>query len=294
MGYLYVCNTSAGYISKVNIKTFTEDNKIFLNCDTSKRIGPHGVSTYKDKLLVANCYSNNLSLIDINQNKEIENYFIGMHCNDVAVCDDNAYIICGELNNVIVFDLIKNKVVEEIPCGNFPHSIVVNRKNKLLLISNMESDSITLIDCNNKEQIKEIKVGCYPTKAIFTPDFRNVIVCESNLGSDYKGNISVISLKNNKILGRVEVGYSPVDMYYCQGECYVSNFGDATISIININNYKALKKIKVGGMPRGIIKNDKYIYIGDNYNNLLIQVDISLENKKVIPIGGEPTGMILL
>lgn len=294
MDYLYVCNTFAGYISKINIKTFTKEKEIKLGSEYFEKNGPHGICTYKDRILVANCYSNSLSLIDIDKDKEIDNYFIGMHCNDVTVCDDNAYIICGELNNVIVFDLIKNKVIEEIPCGNFPHSITLDKRNKVLLISNMESDSITLIDCNNKEPIKEFKVGSYPTKAIFTPDFESIIVCESNLGSDFKGNISIISIKYNNFIRRVEAGYSPVDMYYSNGKCYVSNFGDGTVSIIDADNGKQYERVRIGGMPRGIIKNNNFIYVGDNYNNLLIRVNLIEAEKKVIPIGGEPTGMILV
>ena len=47
-------------------------------------------------------------------------------------------------------------------------------------------------------------------------------------------------------------------------------------------------------MPRGIIKSGENIYIGDNYNNRLIILNITNGRKKYIPIGGEPTGMILI
>ena len=52
-----------------------------------------------------------------------------------------------------------------------------------------------------------------------------------------------------------------------------------------------LFRSNVGGMPKGIIKLGESIYVGDNYNNLLIKADLIKENKKVISIGGEPTGM---
>lgn len=59
---------------------------------------------------------------------KIESYYIGMHCNDVAVLNKEAYIICGECNNVVIFDLLKNRISEEIPCGNLPHSITLNKE----------------------------------------------------------------------------------------------------------------------------------------------------------------------
>ncbi|PRR76860.1 hypothetical protein CLLI_27940 [Clostridium liquoris] len=290
---LFICNTSSDCISKVNVNSFKEESKITLSATNYRKVGPHGICRYEDKLITANSYDNSISIIDIEENREKENHFIGMHCNDVIEYENNAFIICGELNNVVVFDLIKSKLIEEIPCGNLPHSIALNKEKKLLLICNMENDSITLIDCENRENVKNIKVGSYPTKAIFSMDGQYILVCESNLGSDGRGSISIISLKTFRVLYRIEVGNSPVDMFLENEFCYVSNFGDGTISIININYYEEVKKLNIGGMPRGIVKVNNNVYVGDNYNNLLIRVDIENGNKKNIPIGGEPTGMVL-
>lgn len=290
---LFICNTSSDCISKVNVNSFKEESKITLSATNYRKVGPHGICRYEDKLITANSYGNSISIIDIEENREKENHFIGMHCNDVIEYENNAFIICGELNNVVVFDLIKSKLIEEIPCGNLPHSIALNKEKKLLLICNMENDSITLIDCENRENVKNIKVGSYPTKAIFSTDGQYILVCESNLGADGRGSISIISLKTFRVLYRIEVGNSPVDMFLENEFCYVSNFGDGTISIININYYEEVKKLNIGGMPRGIVKVNNNVYVGDNYNNLLIRVDIENESKKNIPIGGEPTGMIL-
>lgn len=292
MRELYVCNTSSDCISEVNLDSFKEERKISLKKQGTSKIGPHGIYVYNKKLLVANNYSNSISIIDINSLYE-ENYFIGIHCNDVVAFEDNAYIICGELNSLIILDLKCKKVVEEIPAENSPHSICINKEKNLLLVSNMESDSITLIDCTNRANVKNIRVGCYPTKAIFSLDNKYIIVCESNIGSDFKGSIAVISVKDFKLINRIVVGNSPVDMYYDGNMCFVSNFGDGTVSMIDLNYYKEIKKVNIGGMPRGIIKVGEHVYVGDNYNNLLIRVHLMNENKKVIPIGGEPTGMAL-
>jgi YVTN family beta-propeller protein len=81
---------------------FREESKIPLSVDKNTRAGPQGICVYKDKLLVANSFSNSLSIIDTLEEKEVENYFIGAHCNGVQVFEDNAYVICGELNSIIV------------------------------------------------------------------------------------------------------------------------------------------------------------------------------------------------
>lgn len=293
MSHLFVCNTSSDYISKVNLAMFVEESKIPLGVDKNIKVGPHGMCIYRDKLLIANSYSNSLSVIDMNEEKEIDNYFIGMHCNGVEVFEDNAFVICGELNSIIVFNLIKNKIVEKVPCGSFPHSVNINKSKKHMVISNMHSDNITLMDCRNRESTLNIKVSAYPTKAIFDQSGEFILVCESNMGIKPNGTLSVLEAKSLKLLGRVKLGNSPVDIYSDVNYCYISNFGDGTVSIVDIIGLKEIKRLKVGGMPRGIIKSGKFIYVGDNYNNLLLQINIEKGSKKVISIGGEPTAMTI-
>ncbi|MFD3156093.1 YncE family protein [Haloimpatiens sp. FM7330] len=293
MRYLYVCNTSSDSVSKINIEHLDEQNKIVLGDNRLTRVGPHGICIYKNNILTANNYSNDISVIDIKHQKKVQDYFIGMHCNDVRVQEDTAYVICGDSNNVITFNLKKEKIMQEIPCGNLPHSIDIDKRKKIAIISNMEDDSITLMDCSNNSIMRKIKVGAYPTKALFSLNGDYIFVCESNIGLDCKGSLAIISLKNFEILTRVRLGNSPVDMYCDERFCYVSNFGEGTISIIDINNFKEVKAIRIGGMPRGIIRVGRMLYVGDNYNNLLFRIDIKNRNKKAISIGGEPTGMTL-
>ena len=290
---MYVCSTSSDCISKVDLNLFVEEEKIYLDKKNLKRIGPHGIYVYKNNLVTANSYDNSISMVNIN-NFKTESYFIGMHCNDLSVYNDKAFVICGDSDDIIVFDLEKKSIVESIPCGNSPHSIYICKRNNLVVVANMNSDSITIVDCATKGAIKNMRVGSYPTKAVITPDGNYILVCESNIGMDNKGSISILSLKNYNVLYNIPVGNSPVDMYCNERYCYVSNFGEGTVSILDINNYKELDKIEVGGMPRGLLEDEKYLYVGDNYNNLLFRIDKLTKDKKAISIGGEPTGMTFL
>ncbi|HAK43451.1 MAG TPA: hypothetical protein DCM59_13085 [Clostridium sp.] len=83
-------------------------------------------------------------------------------------------------------------------------------------------------------------------------------------------------------------------MYCDEKYCYVSNYGDGTISIIDIINFRNIKSIRTGGMPRGIISDEKYIYVGDSYNDLIIRINRNNDHEKlIIPLKGQPTGMII-
>jgi YVTN family beta-propeller protein len=261
--------------------------------DKIDKVGPHDICLYSNKILIANSYSNSLSIIDAKEGKEQENYFIGMHCNGVKAYEDNAYIICGESNSLVVFNLLKRKIIEKIPCGSFPCSISINEKKNLIAVANMHSDNITIVDCRNRDNIRNIKVSAYPAKTLFSTDGEHVIVCESKLGMCKKGTVNIIDLNTEKSLNSIEVGFSPMDAFVEEDYCYVSNFGDGTISIIDMKQLREIKRIKLGGTPRGLVKSGNFIYVCDNCNNHLVRVNLKNKNKRVIAIGGEPTAMTL-
>lgn len=291
MSKLYVCNTASDYISEVDIITLKE-RKINLT-KYANRIGPHGICSYNDNLIVANNYSNSITKIDIMHN-DTEDFFIGVHLNDVRVYKDTAYIICGETNSLITFDLINNRVMEYIPTGIYPHSIEICEELALAVITNMLSENIILLDCISNEVVGNIKVGHYPTKSIFTPERKGILICSSNMGADKPGGIKLLDLESLTVVGEVMVGRSPVDICCDQyGYSYITNFNDGSISIVNYNSMKELYKIFIGGMPRGIVKNNYDLFIGDNYNNLLINYKLSSKEIKIIPVGKEPNGMII-
>ncbi|AAK80341.1 DNA-binding beta-propeller fold protein YncE [Clostridium acetobutylicum] len=293
MSSICVCNSGSDDLSVIDLDTLEESSKISLRIQTG-RIGPHGICRYNDDIVTSNTFSNTLSFINFKSRKVYKSSFIGMHCNDLRILGNKAYVICGDSNSIIKYD-IKNEAIEEIiPCGYMPHSIDFNVKNNMFVTSDMGSSSITIFKEGSSSYIKRIKVGEYPTKAVFTKDGEKVIVCESNIGTDHNGTISIIPLNNIQKRCSIEVGKWPVDIFYDNNICIVSNFGDSTISIINLDEEKEMKRIYVGGMPRGVLKKNSIIYVGDSYNNSLICMDMISGKKKVIPIGNEPTGIIFV
>ena len=292
MNYIYICNTSSDSISKIDAKDFKLIKTIILSKNSNQKIGPHAICRYMDKLLIANNYSEEISILDINEDKLItETFYVGKHCNDIKVNKNFGYILCGDENSINVLDMNEMRIIERIPTEDFPHSIDFDYKKQRILISNMRSDSILISERSKFDKLRRIKVGDYPTKAIFTEDGEEIVVCESNLGSYERGSISIFSSESLKMINKISVGFSPVDMEYEKGICYVSNFGEGTISIIDIYNYNKINKINIGGMPRSIKKMGEYLYVLDNYNNKLYRIDLLTENKKAISIGKEPTGM---
>lgn len=292
MSYIVVCNTGSDSLNKINAENFNSQS-IILSADESP-FGPHGLSLYKDKILVANNYNNSISVIDYKTFKEEGNIYIGAHPNDIVAHNGLAYVSCGESNSVIIYDLVNERVDFEIPTGRFPHNIALEEERNLIFISNMEEESISVIDYVNNKEIKRIKVENTPIKINISKNKKYLYVCISYLGYDKKGSVGIIELNTLELVGKVQVGISPVDLFEEDNYIYVSNLCDGSISIINLNTLIEEDKIIVGGMPRGIVKFKDNIFVGDYLNGKLNVIGMINKEVKAIPIGKEPNAMTLV
>lgn len=292
MNYLFVCNTGSDTLSQINLHNFKEEQCIRI-AQINERYGPHGLCKWKDNIITANSYNSSLSIIDVMAGQVVEECYIGGNCNDVAVYRDEAIIVCGESNNLIVFDLEDKRIVEEIPIGNLPHSIDINYELDLIAVTNMENSTLSILRGSDKELIKNITVGCYPTKAFFSEDNNYIYLCESYLGYHCCGYVNIISTKTLSSVGKISAGYSPIDLCFEGNIIYIANFIEGAISMYDLKKRRLLKKVFIGGMPRCIKKKERYIFVGDNYGARLIVYDEQKDEKKAISIGKEPTDMTM-
>ena len=292
MSHIILCNTGSDSLSKIDTKSLKLES-IYLSIGEAP-FGPHGISVYKNKVMIANNYNNSISIIDLLKFNEEKNIYIGAHPNDLVVNDNTAYVLCGESRSVITYDLLEEKINFRIPVGSFPHSVEISPEKKLLFISNMGEDSISVIDLDVNEEITRIKVGESPVKIKISNNKKIVYVCSSYIGCDRLGYIDFISLNTLEIIRRIKVGLGPVDLFEDNNKLYVSNFIEGSISIIDLQNFTEEEKINVEGMPRGIIVSYKKIFVGDYLNGKLKIVNLDNRKIKVIDIGIEPNAMTLI
>ncbi|WBW99373.1 YncE family protein [Oceanirhabdus sp. W0125-5] len=286
MDYLCTCNMASDDITVFDIESCKIVNNYKL-CMSEERIGPHGICSIEKRIFTANRYNRGISIIDLNNDEKI-NLNIGVSCTDIAGFGEHLFILCGDSNNIIVYNNKNYEIESLIPCGNLPHSIWISKEKRIILTSNLFDDTLSLINLDDYNDVKKIKVGVYPMSVVATSDNEYVLVCESNIGMECKGSLSLVSMKNYKVINRVTVSKSPMDMYYDGNKCFVSNFADGIISVVDVEKWELVDEINVGGMPRGIIGDKNSLYICDSYNDSLIIVDIKNHTKKTIPIGKEP------
>lgn len=285
---LYVCNVSSNYISKINVSKDMHE-KIYIQ-NTRNPIGIHGIDFYNKRIYVAT--NNSEKFYEFNMiTRNVKSRDIGMMTNDLRVIDGLVYLICSENNCLTIYDLSTEGIFCLVQCGNYPHSMDVHNTSKIISITNMHNNQITLVDYSKNESIKNIRTGNLPMNSKFHKDGKHIIVCESNLGSDINGSLSIYNFHTGNRENSINLNKSPIDMFvdYDSDVIFVSNYLGDCISIIDLIEFKEIKRIEVSGNPRGLYRLGRFLYIVLSDREALLKYDLYTQYKKFIKIGEDST-----
>lgn len=288
MKNLYICNVSSNFVSKVNLDEYKEE-KIYLSTD-EKLLGTHGIDISNNKLYVAANDNFNFYEVDTEGNN-LRKYYIGMLTNDLKINDKYMYLICSENNCLIVYHMTEHRLCYEITCGNYPHSMDMFKENKLICVTNMHNNELTIVNYDTNEFVRKIRTGNLPMKSKFYKNGRHVFVCESNLGCDVEGTFSVYDTDTGERCKSITLSKSPIDMFvdYEDNTIFVSNHLGKCVSIIDLNEFKEISRIDILGTPRGIYKIGRFLYVVVNDISKLLKYDMYTKNKEYIELGSDPT-----
>ncbi len=137
--------TATGTVSIVNLATFYETGSIAVG------LHPTGMALYGKYLLVANTYSDSISVIDTTTNTVFKTINLGLPIkvqgqpaaygagpNSIAVdaANHTAYVALYNANAVAVVDINAGQVEGMIPVGYAPSSVVLDTADGVLLVAN--------------------------------------------------------------------------------------------------------------------------------------------------------------
>jgi YVTN family beta-propeller protein len=152
--------TAPGTVSVVDLSTFTVTGSI------STGHHPTGMAFWGKYLLVANAYSDSISVIDTATNQEVRRIDLGLPIgvpgeprpaygagpNSIAVDGDTAYVALYNANAIGVVNLnkdAKNPVLGMIPVAYAPSSVVLDAVDNALLVANDKGIGTTGIPPQN-------------------------------------------------------------------------------------------------------------------------------------------------
>ena len=134
------------------------------------------------------------------------------------------YVALNMNNSLAVVDLKENKVVEEIPVGNAPHSVLVDGSRAYV----------------TNEGGRPAAESDYTNQSAGTP-----IVADPATGRPTTGTVSVVDLTAGKVVASIPVGLDPTAMLLHQRDLFVANTNSDTISVVDTASLSCVKTISV-------------------------------------------------
>ena len=209
-------------------------------------------------MFVSNWFENKISVVDIKKNAIKSQIPVGNSPAGIFLSKSgNLFVAIKEENLVSVIDISTQKKIKDINVGKAPYGVFSDNKTDLLFVTNVQSNTITIINKKSLEIKANIKVGSWPYQVAFEKKILFVTNQRDN-------SISIIDISKLKKLVKTlkEVCEYPegIDISYNENLIVVACWFEDNIILLDLDNYKLIEKINVSGGPRAFGN-----FILDNY-----------------------------
>ena len=249
-GKLYIVNKRSRDINVFNLSTGKEIAKIPINMESHEAIAIKDQNRIVLTSFGANQPEGNLIKVINTKTNEIEKT-INLKTN----ISTKGIVTFNEENKVAVLDFIRNELlVLNIETDSIEKQIQTKQKTSYLLvfhpikslayITNIDSNSISILDFDKNEVVKIIPCGLATESIDITPDGSEIWVTNKNDDS-----ITVINTVTNKVIETLSTGNIPLKLKFSiDGKyCLVANANDGNIYVYNQQSKKKIKTIILHG-----------------------------------------------
>lgn len=152
------------------------------------------------------------------------------------------YTSNGRLNNIFVFDLGTNKVLDSISTGQNPDAIMYEPYTKKIITCNGKSNDLTIIDPISNKVIATIPVGGKPETAVSNNEGTLFVNIED------KNLVAVVDLKTMKLVKSMPLdgGEEPTGLAYDNETKRLFTGCDKLLVVLDAVSGKVVKKITIG------------------------------------------------
>jgi YVTN family beta-propeller protein len=174
-------------------------------------------------------------------------------------------------SNIRVINSTLTSLVTNINIGGGAslRNIVYNNINNTMYVTDNNTNSVRVVDCNTNTLIATIAVGVNPESLCFDSLNNRVYV-----GNTASNSVSVINCNTNTIIANVAVGNFPIGLAYnsLSNAVYVNNSGSNNISVIDCTTNIVISTIPFANPIRNITYDslNNRMYIGQDVINAVL------------------------
>jgi len=232
--FLYAAGGHDNWILKYAIqnKKLILQDSIVLGKRWPNKIGPSGIALddAANKLYVVSRDSKSLYTVDL-QTKTHQQYQLDGEAYACVLSPDKKelYISCWGCDKLYVFDTEKNNIVSNIPVGDNPNEICLNKKGSLAYVANSNDNSVSVIDVKNRKVVETLNAALYPdapngstTNGLaLSADEKTIYI--ANADNNCLSVFDVSKQTASKSKGFIPVGWYPTNVKVLGKKILVSN-----------------------------------------------------------------------
>lgn len=163
--YIYVANSYSNNISVID----TRDNELVNTIGAGGE--PRYVSIYQKYIVVSNSQTNNVSFIDRYSSKVMSTVFVSSQPGNLIHGLGGWIYVAGERSHDISFITpALNIAPRKISVGKHPSGMALDKDRKLLYVSNLADNTISVFDLIREKEIKRIEAGDRPYDLVLLND----------------------------------------------------------------------------------------------------------------------------
>src|SRR3972149_4560189 len=262
------------------------------------------------KLYASDSFNNTVSVIDLSINEVIAILDVGNGPSSIAITPDGskAYVANSGTdaepgNTVSVIDVEKsvidpaNAVIATVIIGTSPGVIAILPDGSRVYVSNLSSNTVSVIQTSTNGVIATINVGPVPIGIAITGDNSKIYVANFGTPSAPGKTVSVIDAAINEEIDEVDVEPNPIAVLIApdNSRVYVANAD--TITVIDVPRDIVINKIFVrGGGPTSIAVtlDGSKVYLASSGRDRVSVIDVSVDRIiDTINVGSKPSSMAI-
>jgi YVTN family beta-propeller protein len=233
-----------------NNKLVLKDS-ILLGKKWPEKISPAGIDIDDSRktMYVVTKEDNSLYIIDLTTKKIKSSYKLEAEAYTCLLSTDKKtlYISCWGCDKVLIFDIMKQEFIGEIPVGDNPNEMCLAKNGVYLFVANANDNSVSVIDLKQKRVIETLNAALYPNAP--SGSTSNAVTLSTDEKTLYVANadnncLAVFDISKpgfSKSKGFIPTGWYPTNVKVIGKKIYVSN-GKGFSSKSNVKGPDPTKK----------------------------------------------------
>lgn len=260
-------------------------------------LGPYDlVDGRQNFIYCTNVYDNSVARLDLVARDIVDIISVGSYPTCIKYYDGYLIVANTDSNSISIIDEKDFSLVENIPVGEKPTYIEIDKANKDLYIVNSGGYSIDIVGLE-KNYHRSFKLGSNPVKIAIFEDLI-YILSNVNNGSVYSSNISIFSLTDYKEKSNVLLKGFFSNMLKINNReiIFITNMENGCLYRMDAQENNLLSKTYLDGMPNQLEwDGDGTLFITNISTDVVTVFDVDA-NKILtnIEVGKEPSGILIL